>query len=102
MACCSAALAALRRWFGFSDTLAVRNLNGEERTGTTRAWHCRGDHYTNGAPVPHFRDHSTYAVLTDQGWWANIAQGRIHDWSTKPMTEPIRASRWRVRGIKTR
>lgn len=76
--------AFLKRPLRRDDLVTVTNLNGETRTGMVSGWARNGWIYLGGQKAPHIHGHSSYSIETKDGWWVNIAQGRIQDWSVRP------------------
>ena len=70
--------------FRRDDLVTVMNLNGESRTSWVRGWAGTGRGYITNEKVPHIHGHSSYSIETKDGWWVNVAKGRIQDWSVKP------------------
>lgn len=95
-------LMRLRRAFGVHDLVDVRDATGARRIGHVRAWLCAGRLYRTGDAVPHFDGWSTYSLQTLEGWWVNIVNGRLVDWSVKPIHPAVTMSRWRRRGPRGR
>jgi hypothetical protein len=70
-----------RRFLGTDDTVFVGG-----RVGHTGAWGRTDFFYEVGDEVPQTeRGHSTYSVRMREGFWCNVVQGKIQDWSVKPI-----------------
>lgn len=78
--------ARLRGLCGWRDTVAPRDNTGRTRLGRVRCWGNRRAFYVEGEPVPHLLGGaSTYSVQTEEGWYVNVAKGRLCGWSDKPI-----------------
>lgn len=56
-----------------------------QHIGHVAAWRMRGELYAKGDPAPHLENRSTYSLQTREGWFANVAKGRVESWSVKPI-----------------
>ena len=81
------------RWrVGRPDVVCVKG-----KTLLIDAWSRRGTLYLRRSAVPHLRNVSTYSVLSRstcrepdgriRPLWLSVAQGRVDDWSVKPIQD---------------
>lgn len=79
-------LSTVRRWLGWADVVEAVDNNGDWRRGYVTAWSNRCKRYREGDAVPHTpQGWSTYSVPTCEGWYVNIAKGRLTGWTEKPI-----------------